>query len=326
MITKQTVFILGAGASAPYGFPLGKELVDRIIHELNPEPTDNRKAIECICKAADNYWSSVDLEDFRKSLVTSREQSIDAFLQHHPNFMRQGKAAIAWMLLNAESSNAQLRPSKEHKDKDWYPQLRDLLSASFDEFQNNKAAFLTFNFDRSLEQFLFTTLSSRQSGKARPADWAAKLRECLPIVHLHGELGIHPAFAESDDKEVVEFGASVTPASLRAASRRIRNVHDSVDLDSDPAFQQAYRLISQADFICFLGFAYDERNIAKLRLRLHCKGVAVIFGTGMDLTKEERARIQEKSIGKILAESILPMDCVTFLRNSRAIQTIYERS
>jgi len=31
MITRRTVFVLGAGASYPYGLPTGEELVDEIV-------------------------------------------------------------------------------------------------------------------------------------------------------------------------------------------------------------------------------------------------------------------------------------------------------
>lgn len=37
MITQPIVFILGAGASAPYGFPVGKALMDNIIVNLGDE-------------------------------------------------------------------------------------------------------------------------------------------------------------------------------------------------------------------------------------------------------------------------------------------------
>jgi len=325
MISKNTVFILGAGASSPYGLPLGKELVDRIVHELNPGPTDNKKALECISQAAGGGPEMIQLEAFRQTLEESRERSIDAFLEHHTEFMNQGKRAIAWILLNSESSNARLRPSKPNLD--WYPQFRDMLSAPFNEFQNNKAAVLTFNYDRSLEQFLFTTLSSRQRDKTGPDAWAAKLRESLPIVHLHGELGKYPEFADvkHNDKRIPYGFSPLTFGAIRLASESIRNVHDKIDLDADPAFQQAYRLISQAESIFFMGFRYDERNVKKLRLKQFLKKQAKIFGSGLDLTEAECARVQRLSMNKILAKNILPVDCVQFLRQSYAVQTGSER-
>ncbi|WP_131784061.1 hypothetical protein [Legionella gresilensis] len=37
MFKEQTLFILGAGASYPYGFPLGKELINCILQDMNDE-------------------------------------------------------------------------------------------------------------------------------------------------------------------------------------------------------------------------------------------------------------------------------------------------
>ena len=44
MIDKQTVFILGAGASAPYGYPTGKQLRQQIIDNLDI----NRKKVDMV--------------------------------------------------------------------------------------------------------------------------------------------------------------------------------------------------------------------------------------------------------------------------------------
>lgn len=52
MIIEDTVLILGAGASIPYGLPSGEQLVDLLIHLLNPEPTDNEQRIKNILGAA----------------------------------------------------------------------------------------------------------------------------------------------------------------------------------------------------------------------------------------------------------------------------------
>ena len=44
MLTK-TVIIIGAGASTPYGFPSGFQLVENIIDSLSPTYTQNGKEI-----------------------------------------------------------------------------------------------------------------------------------------------------------------------------------------------------------------------------------------------------------------------------------------
>jgi hypothetical protein len=37
MFKEKTLFILGAGTSAPYGYPLGKELIRNIIHSIRTD-------------------------------------------------------------------------------------------------------------------------------------------------------------------------------------------------------------------------------------------------------------------------------------------------
>lgn len=41
MITKPTVFILGAGASYSFGYPLGKNLVEIILKNFDPDSSEN---------------------------------------------------------------------------------------------------------------------------------------------------------------------------------------------------------------------------------------------------------------------------------------------
>ncbi|WP_291122938.1 hypothetical protein, partial [Flavobacterium sp. UBA6046] len=41
MVTRPTVFILGAGASYNFGFPLGKDLVEIILKNFDPENSQN---------------------------------------------------------------------------------------------------------------------------------------------------------------------------------------------------------------------------------------------------------------------------------------------
>lgn len=52
MFNKQTCFVLGAGASCPYGYPLGKGLIDAILRDMEDEvylfaPTSQSTIEEC---------------------------------------------------------------------------------------------------------------------------------------------------------------------------------------------------------------------------------------------------------------------------------------
>ena len=46
MITEPTVLILGAGASAPFGFPVGRQMLIQICEHLRDSNTDLSQQME----------------------------------------------------------------------------------------------------------------------------------------------------------------------------------------------------------------------------------------------------------------------------------------
>jgi len=44
--------------------------------------------------------------------------------------------------------------------KNWLDYLRNELDATFDDFGKNKLSIITFNYDRTVEQYLFTVLKN----------------------------------------------------------------------------------------------------------------------------------------------------------------------
>lgn len=93
MITKQTVLILGAGASSGYGFPLGRGLRD-IVCGIP------RTAVANLINEAG--FNSDELENFINILRHSGYTSVDWFLEGWPDFISVGKAAIATALIPFE--------------------------------------------------------------------------------------------------------------------------------------------------------------------------------------------------------------------------------
>ncbi len=90
MIKRDTVFVLGAGASQAYGFPSGAGLVDRICEQLQDPAGDNAR----ILMKSGNF-SIEDLKTFRRRLRQSRLNSIDAFLQRRTEYADLGKAGYS---------------------------------------------------------------------------------------------------------------------------------------------------------------------------------------------------------------------------------------
>ena len=131
MITKKTVFILGAGTSIPYGYPSGRELLEVIV----PPPATPGSS--------------------RSSLEKSSLPSVDFFLEKQPDFINLGKVSIATIIMSLED------PKKLYnfklREKGIYHYLYNQMVSGckeISEFGNNKISFITFNYDRSLESFL----------------------------------------------------------------------------------------------------------------------------------------------------------------------------
>lgn len=77
-----------------------------------------------------------------------------------------------------------------HPDgKDWYEYLSVKLNSSFEEFGENQLSIITFNYDRSLENYLLNSLMNLH-GKA--LDECASALEKILIVHVYGQLGARP--------------------------------------------------------------------------------------------------------------------------------------
>jgi hypothetical protein len=89
------------------------------------------------------------LKDFAAKLRDSGRDSVDAFLEHNPNFLDVGKPSIAATLIPHEDPDA-------IQDGDWYRNLFNAMNAPFAEFENNKLAVITYNYDRSLEFYPWT--------------------------------------------------------------------------------------------------------------------------------------------------------------------------
>jgi hypothetical protein len=96
MLKIKTVFVLGAGSSVPFGFPTGPSLTLQIVEHL--EDRGSFFGILTDTLKIDHQH----VLDFAKALRYSGKNSIDAFLEHRPEYMAVGKGAIATSLIQYE--------------------------------------------------------------------------------------------------------------------------------------------------------------------------------------------------------------------------------
>lgn len=270
MIKTKRLFILGAGASNPFDYPTGIELRTLICSRRNN--TNIAEVLAPVNEAKGIYVEAVNkfISEFSKSSV----YSIDSFLEYRTEFMNVGKMAIATYLIQYENDD-RLRDINNN----WYMYLFDRLKSSFDDFEKNTIAFITFNYDRSLEQFFFEALKSR-FGKSN-SECSQKLKS-IHIVHLYGQLDLLPW----QDNSGMPYSSKLLTPRIRNAQKNIKLINDERHIKESEEFKKAYDLMNWAEKIYFLGFSFDETNLRRLNTQL-MKGKSII-GTSLGLEPSKR--------------------------------------
>lgn len=251
MIVQPTVLVLGAGASHHLEYPLGSQLKHEIVTALGDPGTIVHQMVSGI------GYSPENIRALHEALFFSGKQTVDAFLEHRQEFLNIGKAAIAARLVQCERLDLLFGA-----EFDWYAYLYARMNTTMEEFAHNKLTIVTFNYDRSLEAFLFLALKNSY-GNTDPE--VAEAMRSLPIVHVHGSLGPLP-WQEIGGRD---YTTKASPEQIKSAAASIRVVHEG-GLPSTQ-FELASKCIRAADRVVFLGFGYDRTSLARLNLDITTK-------------------------------------------------------
>jgi hypothetical protein len=258
--------VLGAGASAPFAFPLGRGLLLRVIEGLRSKGAFFQLLGAC-------GFDGDHMTTFARELEMSMQPSVDAFLENRPEFLDVGKA-IAAALIPYESENNLQRP---RDGPHWYEYLFNRLGPTRADYEQSQLSVITFNYDRSFEHFLFLAL---RASFGLTDDEGKALLQKVPLVHVHGQLGA----LDYISPEGRPYRSDPTPTIIRRYAREIRIVYEAVP--DDPQFRQAHDWLSNAEVVCFLGFGYLKSNIERLRIDV-VPTERYVFGSAFGLTTVE---------------------------------------
>ncbi len=259
MIKKNTVFILGAGASYDFGFPLGRGLREAIIQSFNSsgreEVQNTAKALSLHAVESQDYIYPIT--EFANKLNHDADYSIDAFLERfQKSYLTIGKLAIAQILAKFENHD------RLFESDNWYRAVykKMKVGASIDTFNQNKVSFITFNYDRSLEHFLYTALLNFDENIKESQVLA--ILENMPIVHIYGQLDYLP-WQRSEGRP---YGRHITIGQLREYRKNINIIFENMSDTISKNFQKATNLLEEAERIYILGFGFHPINMDRLKL------------------------------------------------------------
>jgi hypothetical protein len=278
---SKTLFIVGAGASQEAGLPTGTQLTQTIAERLDikydsfSDPHSPKTGDKAIASAIVNY-AKVNNSDPNLLLHEARKIcnampqaiSIDNFIDAHssnPGVVLCGKLGITQAIrkskLYFDERSGPIHKFDHNKvPGTWYLAFFQLLTENIRKEDNgtllNNVFFITFNYDRCIEHYLYHALQNYYSISDQDA---AKLISKLTILHPYGVVGRLPWQRSSPD---VSFGGTLRNANLLDLANQIKTFTEQVEDDKELWAIRSH--VQQAETIVFLGFAFHEQNMQLL--------------------------------------------------------------
>jgi hypothetical protein len=177
------------------------------------------------------------------------------------------------------------------------------LKTSYRDIGSN-IAFISFNYDRSLEQFLYAWLSGLGIGE----DGALEVLSRMKIFHPYGTLGPLPWQGIDGHRP---FGQI---QNLYGAASSIRTFTEQ--LEESEQLAQLRSVVLHAQRIVFLGFGFHRQNMTLLAPQKPTSHTPVLFGTTHECKRGEIQRISrllENCFGRSLGVVESHLNCDQYM-------------
>lgn len=285
MLNKKTVFILGAGASKPYGFPTTFELSEQIIYgAFDIVKSIFRRQNESDMWIKENRFKDYEigfLNVFKKA-YSSNPISVDDFLSRENNLTFYGsyglKLVIHYLLMLEDENRIRIKD-------DWIELLTKKISKGIsflvkeeeNEIDKNfsKIKIITFNYERSFEYFLYKSLIGNGYTENQVESFLRLFNK--NILHIYGAMGkiLNTVFEKTIEEGFWNYGALPDEDELYRMKNNIKIIYDERK-EYEKIIKEFFKDVEQ---IFFLGFGYDEFNIDNLFLTSIENPDIKIYGT-----------------------------------------------
>lgn len=311
MFRSKIVFILGAGSSKEIGMPTGDELKDRIHEKLSFRFDMGRQ------EAGDRIIA----EQLRRYVVSKGEREMTAYYEaahtikkalplsisidnvieahsHDPHAELMGKVSIVSSILGAEL-NSKLYFSRRNgaetinfreTNSSWFNLFFKMLHENVNKnavqsiFDN--VSFINFNYDRCLEQYLYYALKEYYTLADQETDGLIKK---IKIIRPYGSVGEWSS-TNTRKEGVVAFAEE--NMDLFTISKKIKTF--SEQLEESDELKELRSLISNAEIVVFLGFAFHRQNMNLMRLEQQDIAAKRVYATAFGISPPDCAVLKEE--------------------------------
>jgi len=316
MIKEKTVFVLGAGASKPFGFPTGAELKTNICKNfIDKLKICDLEKLRDIGLFPDEILRRAQL--FINSFAGTPDLSIDSYININESFSYLAKKAIIFEILNCEKKlQDKFSTDTINIDYDWFGYLfREMLEETYslETFFTNKVSFITFNYDSSLE-YLFLKSLKNQFIDSEIKE-ILKFNEKIKIIHVYGRVSNPFMENRQNIKDGYRFGENAyfygfddqDVNNILTISER--SGEQNVDIRNE---------LNSAKRIFILGFGFNKENVDMLKFDANKE--QWLFATGIGLTEKETIKkksylIKITKIQGLFSNIFIDENCYSLLRN-----------
>ena len=271
MFRTPTTLIIGAGASAEFGPPLGAALFEKIklqaltinmVEETSPYIPQDKETIELrrVLKVLAKNGEASGIFERARELSKRKDNilypSIDRFIRDNPEFSKFGKLLISFNLICSLyeythptacwTRKARHKSFKNEDNKNWLAALGAHLRDGFansDEFhehyQNVPFNVISFNYENLFEEGLNGFLSQDSNFKDLTLLPSCRIKYC------YGKIDNLPQETDSLYEEIIENAQS------------IKTIFEATDDNRDDIIE----IINDSYAIYSFGFSWDEENI-----------------------------------------------------------------
>ena len=290
MFSSNTVIILGAGASAEAGLPVGSELASRISKRLSrgTHGLSSASMNLLLSKAGQN-----NLFDRMEGLARQISNEIEGFgsIDSYVDFREDvdisllAKLAIADEIKRAEAESTlffgqyhDLSVNESTAKNSWYETFFRTLIYGV-KASNIRSIFapltvINFNYGRTLDQYLDIMLR-RHFGSV--AGSSADLHQNLNVIRPYGYLGeLTPKDYLSSFQQSTKFLDTEFHGDIANVVPNIRTFSELTDSEIQ---NRITSVMNEAQTVVFLGFGFHKQNMEILRRSLYDVGPDKVFAT-----------------------------------------------
>lgn len=222
-----------------------------------------------------NVDGNPKINDMKQTIKYTKIRSIDSFLNAHKEFHAVGIEQIARVLYNSERAYIyrefdEIETEADFEKKD----IIEVLLNNIEEEDFHKFNIITFNYDRHLEWSFYMKLLFKYNGNRKKAMQALGK---LNIVHVHGSMipfckyktdgtklrkgqwvpyGIQTTYEDAKDDHTKE---EYQKLYLNYAQKNIKTIYTN-----DSMNEEIKTILQGSSRVFFLGFAFEEKNMALL--------------------------------------------------------------